>query len=376
MENFGIASPACTEFRGANTCRGFCGYYGEMIASFYERHKEGAVYVIKGGPGTGKSTFMKKTAALLAEAGCEVCLIRCSGDPKSLDGVYSESAGIMVIDGTAPHCTEAHIAGVSGEILNFGQFWDRERLLARREEIENSLARKQLAYDAAYGYLAAAREMQRVAEKIASRRIDGNILDASVESVLTETAERYGSTGKRGTAENLFATAVTADGISGSPEAVLGDEVGSYRRYVFHLPPWVHLGKEMQYMADRLMRLGYSLKLCRCGFHAEIIEHIVVPEIRCAFLSTNEYHDAGQSAPACEYFVESMSRGRPYSVDERDTLLQCRLKFDEMLIKTQYALKDAAEVHKKIEDCYVDSMDFDALNGYCGEMLEKIRSIL
>lgn len=376
MKSFDSIVPVCTDFRGANTCRGFKGYYEEMINAFYDCHKEGAVYVIKGGPGTGKSTFMKKTAELLDGEGCEVGLIRCSGDTGSLDGVYSESGGIMVIDGTAPHCTEARIAGVSGEIINFGRFWNRDVLAAKRQEIELFTARKQLAYASAYGFLAAAREMQKIAEKIADARVDRNVLGAAVESVLCEIRERYGSTGKRGTAENVFATAVTPDGIAGGICDVLGDAASGYSCYVFHLPKWVHIGNELQYAAERLMRLGFSVKICRCGFDAETVEHLVVPEIKCALITTNENHGANGIAPVCEYFVESMVAGNAFTLDERDTLIQCRLKFDEMLIKTQYALKDAAEAHSKMESYYVNSMDFRSLDRYGCDILEQIHDAI
>lgn len=43
-------------FAGANTSEGFVNFFGEILAANTNR-----VFIIKGGPGVGKSTFMKKT---------------------------------------------------------------------------------------------------------------------------------------------------------------------------------------------------------------------------------------------------------------------------------------------------------------------------
>ena len=45
-------------FAASNSCRGFCNYYGDLfVDSRFDR-----LYIIKGGPGTGKSHFMKVVA--------------------------------------------------------------------------------------------------------------------------------------------------------------------------------------------------------------------------------------------------------------------------------------------------------------------------
>ena len=44
--------------------------------------------IIKGGPGVGKSTLMKKAGVHYEEEGMEVHYYHCSGDPDSVDAVY------------------------------------------------------------------------------------------------------------------------------------------------------------------------------------------------------------------------------------------------------------------------------------------------
>ena len=96
-------------FAAANTYAGFKSYFPIVFApKDYER-----IYILKGGPGSGKSSFIKRFAADLIQKGCKTEEIYCSSDPRSLDGIiiYAEGKKIVIIDGTAPHETDAKLPG-------------------------------------------------------------------------------------------------------------------------------------------------------------------------------------------------------------------------------------------------------------------------
>ena len=61
------------------------------------------VFILKGSPGSGKSTVMKRIAARAEAEGHPLTVIRCSSDPDSLDGVMLTDLGVAVADGTSPH---------------------------------------------------------------------------------------------------------------------------------------------------------------------------------------------------------------------------------------------------------------------------------
>lgn len=86
-------------FLGANSCRGFYSLYDDMV----NLPEIDRLYIIKGGAGCGKSTFMKTIAEAANNAGLTVERILCSGDPESLDGIYLPLLRIAYLDGTAPH---------------------------------------------------------------------------------------------------------------------------------------------------------------------------------------------------------------------------------------------------------------------------------
>lgn len=86
-------------FLGANSPGGFQSLYHELMPA----RKAQGVYILKGGAGCGKSSFMRRVARHAEAAGLDTVLIPCSGDPGSLDGVILPQKGVALVDGTAPH---------------------------------------------------------------------------------------------------------------------------------------------------------------------------------------------------------------------------------------------------------------------------------
>ncbi|WP_051514960.1 hypothetical protein [Fervidicella metallireducens] len=61
------------------------------------------VYIIKGGPGCGKSTFIRRVGNELLANDFDVDFIYCSADKDSLDGIFIHEIDVAIVDGTAPH---------------------------------------------------------------------------------------------------------------------------------------------------------------------------------------------------------------------------------------------------------------------------------
>ena len=113
-----LASPdrGAGYFASSNTAAGF--------RSDFEGIFGGArrIIVLKGGPGTGKSAFLRAAATAAEAAGRRGERFYCSSDPASLDGILADGE-LAIVDGTAPHVWEPKLPGALEEIVNLGQFW-------------------------------------------------------------------------------------------------------------------------------------------------------------------------------------------------------------------------------------------------------------
>ncbi len=133
-----------TYFLGANSKDGFVSLYG-----YFPRPEGDFLHIVKGGPGTGKSSFMRCIGRAAEARGLETHYVLCSGDPKSLDGVYVPQWRRAWVDGTAPHASEPRCFGVDADYVNLGQFCHtpfsaadaaRARELTRRYRKEYAMA--------------------------------------------------------------------------------------------------------------------------------------------------------------------------------------------------------------------------------------------
>ena len=146
-------------FLGANSGEGFQSLYPDLA----DLEKIRDLIVLKGGPGVGKSTFMKQVGRAAEEAGQQVEYIWCSGDPDSLDAVLLPECAAAVVDGTSPHVVEPRYPAAVDRYVNLGQFYDVDALKKRRLEVVTHTEAYKEAYQRAFHCLKAARQVERSA---------------------------------------------------------------------------------------------------------------------------------------------------------------------------------------------------------------------
>ena len=145
-------------FASANTSGGFVSYF-PMI---FDERKLDTLIVLKGGPGSGKSTLMRAFASRAQKKGYKVRAILCSSDPSSIDGVIIPELSIAMLDGTAPHIYDPGITGAVGRIFDLARFLDRKALNASKDKIIALGDEKSLHYRRALEYLSCAGKLSRL----------------------------------------------------------------------------------------------------------------------------------------------------------------------------------------------------------------------
>lgn len=173
-----------TYFAAANSYNGFISYFDRVFDSTeYDR-----IFVLKGGPGTGKSSLMRRISEYFQTNNFGVEEILCSSDPASLDGVIGSKKGhkFAIIDGTAPHERDAVIPGAIDEIINLGDSWDDRWLTAKRTEILNLVKEKKKAYETAYNYLKIAGKCDEVMHSAINDKFDIFKAKSKAEGILSD----------------------------------------------------------------------------------------------------------------------------------------------------------------------------------------------
>ena len=140
-----------TYFASANSFKGF----KSNFAVAFDPELFDRIYILKGGPGTGKSSLMKRVGKEFESEKCRVTSFLCSSDPASLDGVIVSKNGkkVALIDGTAPHMADPQLPGACEKIINLADALNGSALLGKKTEISSLLRKKKESYAKAYRYL-------------------------------------------------------------------------------------------------------------------------------------------------------------------------------------------------------------------------------
>ena len=89
-------------FLGANSNIDFVSYFRQL----QEQKSSMQLLILKGGPGSGKSSLMKRLLGYAESRGHKTEIIPCASDPDSLDAFIDYTQNFAVMDGTSPHTEE------------------------------------------------------------------------------------------------------------------------------------------------------------------------------------------------------------------------------------------------------------------------------
>lgn len=347
-------------FLGANSCEGFISAFGDSYKPADGWH----AYIIKGGPGTGKSSFMKHLVVHAEKLGEEVILCPCSSDPASLDGAILPGRKTVILDGTAPHVVEPVWPGVCEEIVNLGEFWDSKKLRERSEEIFAVSAENGRLHRKASGYLKAVGQVLADDLRIAGLCTDTKRCKDFAERICRKLLPNKRS--EHGKEWVRFLQGVTPLGVVSYTDSI-NDH---YTKRVIISDPFGGVsGVIMRAVRDYALAAGYEIVTVKNAFlPGSLIDHVLIPELSLAFVTENTMQKfGGEERRIHARRFMNVSQLHTY----RQRILFSRRVARELISAACEALKEAKAVHDKLEKYYISAMDFEAVTRFAEEFVEK-----
>lgn len=312
------------------------------------------LHIIKGGPGTGKSSFMRAIAKAAQARGMDTELILCSADPNSLDGLYIPALKRAWVDGTAPHVREPGLFGISSDYVNLGVYFKGvldKTSVARAEELNKGHKK---IYRSVYAFLSAEAAVARAyytdtleAEEL--QRVEEMLTD--ILSSETRCHKKYG-----GRVRRRFISAVGSTG-----KIYLEDTIEKLckQNYCFNNP--CHAHQILSSAARIAAEMGLEMILCPEPLCPEHLEALLLPELGLCFSAANGDGEASGL---------NISFGR--------TQMQRESRQDEKLIRGKLrgeavaCLAQAKALHDELEMLYKPQMDFEALTDYTQAYIKSV----
>lgn len=342
-------------FAAVNSGEGFVSMFGDIF--FGERIKRR--YVIKGGPGTGKSSFMRRIGAFFEKQGADVEYYYCSSDTESIDGVIINGE-IAVLDGTAPHSCDTVAPGYVDHIIDLGRFWCEERLVENKSELIKLSERKKMAYSRGYGYLSAALKTDFVADKL----ILPCVKTDKMRSAAMRDVARLGLSRKGG----VVVRQTQAFGISGSTYLPTYTNSAACVHYVEDI-----CGISSLYLGQIEMiakRLGYEVMVSYDTLSRGKIREIFFPETADCFTSIPQPLSDEWAKINMKRFIDASAFSEIRRIYR--ATLQCKERLEQL---AEEMLAQAGRAHAEMERYYVSAMDFSELEKYCTEFIDKMSAL-
>ena len=351
-------------FLGANTPKGFYSLFSELYAP-----EDGWVlYILKGGPGTGKSSFMKKVATAAEKKGLYCERIYCSSDPDSLDAVIIPSLKISVADGTPPHTIEPKYPGVSEVIIDLGKYRNNELLRAKRSEIIAKTKENSAEHRKCVDFLEAVRGVDNDIRKIAISALSVQKTERFLRHF--EAKEIPVSSETDGKLLKRFLSALTPKGYT-----LFYDTVSSLCENIWVLEDDFSAASQLilKYLTATALNNGHDCIVCPCVMRPDTkIEHLLIPSLGTAFFTSNRFHpwenDKCRTVNCRRFYNEDILKAH------RARLLFDKKAKNELLSEAVSHLEKAKEIHDELEKYYIEAMEFGKMNADTESFINKIIS--
>ena len=347
-----INSPTNKEihlFAAANTKNGFESFFDKTFC----RDGISKIYILKGGPGCGKSTLMKNYAKSAKEKGLTPIYYHCSSDPDSLDGVTVKETGISILDGTAPHVFDPVYPGVRDFYIDLSQAWDKDLLSENKDRIIRLANQKSNCYKTAYRLLNAA-------GRVSDEMYETSKTFADLEKIKSFTrrfAHKYiKSKGtKQGRINEITVDAVSAKGIVRyfTPE--------KYATTLFFIKDAKMLGRFLlDELTNTVKKSGVSAVIALSPENPEKSVAVFLPESKvCVSLYDEGMAEAFEKEGKTVKIINASRFMKP------EVYKECRQKFrfaekcyETLRSAALSELSGAGAFHSELEKIYISATDY------------------
>ncbi|NLM44154.1 MAG: hypothetical protein GX201_09110 [Clostridiales bacterium] len=349
-------------FLGANTHKGFHSFYEYVVPGIPNR-----LLILKGGPGTGKSTFLRKIANEFAKMGHDVELHHCSSDNDSLDGIRIVSLNIAVMDGTAPHTTDPKYPAVVDEIINLGEYWYKEKIEKNRETIIKYNKELKKLYASSYRFLSAAKEVQDDLEALIGDQYDWSGFNNTIYEYKSTILDSIKPLKKLGKPRHLFHSSINSAGrVDFVEDALLKESTCHYVKTQYYTAATEFL----KTLSSDLLMKGYDVEIFHQPLDPNIIETIMVNELSLVISNDHKLEKKADKIIDLENFRNKTSVKEYLSYIENDNTIMESL-LDEAIRKIQLAKK----LHDELERFYIQNMDFERMAELRNKTIERIKKM-
>ncbi len=347
-------------FPGGNTSKGFFSYYDYII----NRKDANKIIILKGGPGTGKSSMMRSIGIQMQEKGYDVEYHHCSSDRESIDSVMIPKLKIAIVDGTAPHVIDPKYPGAIDMIINLGEYWDAKGLEENREEIIKVIDKNSKFYKSAYKYFEAARLIQEDTIWKMEEIMDFGKLNVLTDNLIKEILNGLPVVEKAGKERHLFGSAYTPTGWAEHTGTLLRDIEKTY-----YIKGELGTGKTalMKKVYQEAIQRGLDVEIFHTPLIPEKIETVIIKNLSIALSIMDSAKDKNYKVVDLNNYINK----EIYNYYEKG-IKDNKKAYENLISIAINKLAGAKKNHDLMEAQYIPNMRYDETEKVRNRIIEII----
>jgi len=354
-------------YAGGNTAKGFYSLYESAIEGLDR------LFILKGGPGTGKSSLMKAVGEQIVNKGLDIEFLHCSSDNKSIDGVIIPQYKIGIVDGTAPHVIEPKAPGIVEEYVNLGVAWNSQKLREHKEAILKLNAEISSKFEKAYETFAASLKAHDDLEEIYISNMD---FDKANELTDLLISRFYGeeTLDKKPVVKHRFLGAATPNGAVDFIQNLTEDVE---KRYFIKGRAGSGKSTMLKKIAAAGEEKGFDMEIYHCGFDPNSLDMVIIREKGIAIFDStapHEYFPERESDEIVDMYENCITPG----TDERyaSEIEKTNSAYKEKMKEAISYLAEVKALRDELEAYYIENMDFAKVDQIREEILAEIEKMI
>lgn len=315
--------------------------------------------VIKGGPGTGKSTLMRRVEDALSPDCGEIEEVHCSSDERCLDALIFPEKKLWIADGTPPHTIEPAYPGAYEQSFSLCECWKPALLRARRDEIFALFDAAADCHREAMSYIGGAAALLGEVRRMAAAYTDEDKISRLARSLAQRELHLphgNGREGSRGKERVRILSAATDRG-----RVLYGERLELPRLYVIEDRWGFASPLLMAALRELALSAGLDVVTCVCPLAPLTrIDHLLIPSRGVGFAVRSAFHPV--EAPACRIMHAERFTDKAGLSAHRGRIKFLQRAAENLMDQACAQMAQAKLLHDRLESIYVSAMDYDAVD--------------
>lgn len=353
-------------FAAGNTARGFHSLYESNLADLKK------LFILNGGPGTGKSTLMSNIGQHFASQGYSMEYIHSAANHELLEGMIIQELAVGIIAESGLQANDLKVLGGVEQYINLGETRSMEVLIQKKETIDALSNKISQSYQLAYETFAEALSIHDEWEAIYIDNMDFEQANALTDEIIGDLfANQFNQTISN--VRHRFLGAATPKGAIDFVPNLTNDVMN---RYFIKGRPGSGKSTMLKKIAMQAEERGFDVEIYHCGFDPHSLDMVIVRELGFAIFDStapHEYFPSREGDKVIDVYERciSPSTDEDYSLDIENVAQRYRAKMNGATAHLALGKSLADELEK----IYRDSVDIDKMKMFEQNIIADIEKL-